>query len=148
MWPQSGDVQQQVFAEWPGFILATSNIRAPFHRVCTKGRISAEQNSRRAHSDTSPYFRRARGSVVGPGTMLQAGRSRSIQDEVIPIYNCPNPSIHTWPWGRPRLLTQISTRNLPEGKGRPARKGNNLTATCETSRLSRKCGSLDGLIQG
>jgi hypothetical protein len=31
----------------------------------------------------------------------------------------------TWP------LTEMSTRNLPEGKGRQARKADNLTATYE-----------------
>jgi hypothetical protein len=28
-------------------------------------------------------------------------------------------------------LTEMSTRNLPEGKGWPARKADNLTAICE-----------------
>jgi hypothetical protein len=28
-------------------------------------------------------------------------------------------------------LTEISTRNLPRGKGRPARKADNLTVICE-----------------
>jgi hypothetical protein len=28
-------------------------------------------------------------------------------------------------------LTEMSTRNLPGGKGRPARKADNLTATCD-----------------
>jgi hypothetical protein len=28
-------------------------------------------------------------------------------------------------------LTEISTRNLPEGKGRPAPRAENLTAVCE-----------------
>jgi hypothetical protein len=28
-------------------------------------------------------------------------------------------------------LTEMSTRNLPGGKGRPARKVDNLTAICE-----------------
>jgi hypothetical protein len=28
--------------------------------------------------------------------------------------------------------TEMSTRNLPEGKGRPAREADNLTAICET----------------
>jgi hypothetical protein len=36
-----------------------------------------------------------------------------------------------WPWGRLSLLTKISTRNLPVGKGRLARKADNLTAICE-----------------
>jgi hypothetical protein len=29
-------------------------------------------------------------------------------------------------------LTEMSTSNLPKGKGRPARKADNLTAICET----------------
>jgi hypothetical protein len=36
-----------------------------------------------------------------------------------------------WPWCRLSLLTEMSTTNLPGGKGRPARKGDNLTAICE-----------------
>jgi hypothetical protein len=28
-------------------------------------------------------------------------------------------------------LTEMSTRNLPGGKGRPASKANNITAICE-----------------
>jgi hypothetical protein len=41
-------------------------------------------------------------------------------------------------------LTEMSTRNLPggRGKGRPARKADKLTAICETI-VQRKCGSLD-----
>jgi hypothetical protein len=43
--------------------------------------------------------------------------------------------------GSTQPLTEMSTRNLPGGKGRPARKANNLTPSL--SRLYRKCGSLD-----
>jgi hypothetical protein len=46
--------------------------------------------------------------------------------------------------GSTQPLTEISTRNIPGGKERPARKSDNLTAICEpVSRLSRKCGSLN-----
>jgi hypothetical protein len=38
--------------------------------------------------------------------------------------------------------TEMSTRNLPRGKGRPARKADNLTAICEPI-VWRKYGSLD-----
>jgi hypothetical protein len=38
-----------------------------------------------------------------------------------------------WPWGRLSLLTEMSTRNLPGAKELPARKSENLTATCEPS---------------
>jgi hypothetical protein len=37
-------------------------------------------------------------------------------------------------------LTEMSTRNLPVGKGRPALR---LTSLLSVSRLSRKCESLD-----
>jgi hypothetical protein len=33
--------------------------------------------------------------------------------------------------GSTQLLTEMSIRNLPGGKGRPARKADNLTAICE-----------------
>jgi hypothetical protein len=42
--------------------------------------------------------------------------------------------------GSTQSLTEMSTRNLPGGKRRPASKADNLAAV---SRLSRKCGSLD-----
>jgi hypothetical protein len=35
--------------------------------------------------------------------------------------------------GSIQLLTEMSTSNLPGGKGRPARKADNLTAICETT---------------
>jgi hypothetical protein len=38
-------------------------------------------------------------------------------------------------------LTEMSTRNLPEGKERPARKADNIIAIL--SRLSKKYGTLD-----
>jgi hypothetical protein len=44
--------------------------------------------------------------------------------------------------GSTQPLTEMSTRNLPGGKGRLARKADNLTAICEPIAL-RKCGSLD-----
>jgi hypothetical protein len=33
--------------------------------------------------------------------------------------------------GSTQPLTEMSTRNLPRGKGQTARKANNLTAICE-----------------
>jgi hypothetical protein len=33
--------------------------------------------------------------------------------------------------GSTQRLTEMSTRNLPGGKGRPARKDDNFTAICE-----------------
>jgi hypothetical protein len=43
--------------------------------------------------------------------------------------------------GLTQHVTEMSTRNRPKGKERPAHKADNLTAN--VSRLSSKCGSLD-----
>jgi hypothetical protein len=55
----------------------------------------------------------------------------SIPDEVIGFFNWRNPSSRTMALGSTQSLTDMSTRNLPGGKGRPAPKADNLTATCE-----------------
>jgi hypothetical protein len=49
-----------------------------------------------------------------------------------------------WPSGRLSLLTEMSTRNLPGGKGGGAGRRVRLTTSSPfVSRLSGKCGSLD-----
>jgi hypothetical protein len=45
--------------------------------------------------------------------------------------------------GSTQPLTEMSTRNLPGGKGWPARKAKLTTSPPSVSRLSRKCRSLD-----
>jgi hypothetical protein len=55
----------------------------------------------------------------------------SIPDEVIGFFNLPNPSSRPIFLGSTQRLTEMSTRNLPEGKRRAARKAANLTAICE-----------------
>jgi hypothetical protein len=58
------------------------------------------------------YTQGARGSVVGWGTMLQAGRSPvRIQDEV-DVLNLPNTSSRTMALGSTQSLTEMSTRNF------------------------------------
>jgi hypothetical protein len=52
-------------------------------------------------------------------------------DEVIGFLKLVNPSSCTTALGSTQPLTEMSTRNLPAGKGRPARKTDNLTAICE-----------------
>jgi hypothetical protein len=56
----------------------------------------------------------------------------SIPDEVIDFFNWPNPSSRTVALGSTQPLTEISTRNLPGGKGRPARKTDNINDICES----------------
>jgi hypothetical protein len=78
---------------------------------------------------TLPYG--ARGSVVGWGTMLQAGMSRVRVPMLRIFFNWPNPSCRTMDMRSTQPLTKMSTMNLPGGKGRPARKVDKLTAICE-----------------
>jgi hypothetical protein len=65
-----------------------------------------------------------------------------IPDEVIGFSNSPNFSSRTMAQGSTRSLAEISIRNLPVGKGRPARKADNFTAICEPI-FCTKYGSLD-----
>jgi hypothetical protein len=55
----------------------------------------------------------------------------SIPVEVIEFFYSPNLFSRTMTLGSTQPLTEMSTRNLPGGKGRPARKAENLTAICE-----------------
>jgi hypothetical protein len=71
------------------------------------------------------------GSVVGWGTTLQAGRSRDRIPDEVDFFNLPYPSSRTMALGSTQPLREMSTRNLPGGEGRPARKADNLTAICE-----------------
>jgi hypothetical protein len=65
----------------------------------------------------------------GWGTMLQAGRSLvQFAMRLLDFFNLPNPSSRTMALGSTQPLTEMSTRNLPGGNGRPA---DNLTAICE-----------------
>jgi hypothetical protein len=64
--------------------------------------------------------------------MLQAGRSGvRIADKVDSFLNLPNPSSRTMALGSTQPLTEMSTRNLPGNKKRPARRADNLAAICE-----------------
>jgi hypothetical protein len=49
----------------------------------------------------------------------------------VDIFSLPNPSSRTMALGSTQFLTEMSTKNLPVGKGQPARKAENLTAICE-----------------
>jgi hypothetical protein len=55
-----------------------------------------------------------------------------IPDEIIEFFNWPNPSSRNIILGSTQPLTEMSTWNLPGGKGRPAPKADNLIAVCES----------------
>jgi hypothetical protein len=55
----------------------------------------------------------------------------SIPVGVIGLFNWPDPSSRTTALGSTQSLTEISTRNLPRGKGPPTRKTDNITTICE-----------------
>jgi hypothetical protein len=68
----------------------------------------------------------ARRSVVGWGTMLQTGRLLvQVLDEV-DTFSLPNRSGRTMALRSTDPLTEMSTRNLPEGKKWPARRTDNV----------------------
>jgi hypothetical protein len=50
----------------------------------------------------------------------------SIPDEITGFYNWPNPSSSTMTLGSTQPLTEMNTK----GKGRPARKADDLTTIC------------------
>jgi hypothetical protein len=62
--------------------------------------------------------------------MLQAGRSRDRVPMRWIFSNLSNPSGRTMTLGPTQPLTAMSARNLPGGKGRPARRADNLAAIC------------------
>jgi hypothetical protein len=47
------------------------------------------------------------------------------------VFNLPNPSSHTMVLEFIQPLTEMSTRNIPQGKVWPAHKADNLTAIYE-----------------
>jgi hypothetical protein len=63
--------------------------------------------------------------------MLQAGRSPvRVQDEV-EFFKLPNSSSRTMALGSTQPVTEMSARNLPGGRKRPARRADNLATIYE-----------------
>jgi hypothetical protein len=63
------------------------------------------------------------------------------------FFNLPNPCSHTMALGSTQPLTEMSTRNLPGDKGRPARKADNLTTSVGVL-MSRFLMGIHYLLQG
>jgi hypothetical protein len=73
----------------------------------------------------------ARDSVVGWGTMLQAGRSPVQVPSEVDLFRLPNSSSRTMALGLTQPLTNMSTRNLPGSKKWPPHRADNLASVCE-----------------
>jgi hypothetical protein len=75
----------------------------------------------------------------------------SSPDKVDFLFNLPNLSSCTMALWSAELLTEMSTRNLPGVKRRPALKADSLTAICEPmvgASNSHILMGLHGLLQG
>jgi hypothetical protein len=57
----------------------------------------------------------------------------SISNEVTGFFNWPSPSSSTVVLGSTQSLTKMRTRNIPGGKGRPAREADNFTVIYESA---------------
>jgi hypothetical protein len=74
----------------------------------------------------------ARGSIVGSGTMLKAGRSQvRFSMESLNCLNSPNSSSRNMALGLTQPLKETSAGNLPGSKERPACKADVLSIICE-----------------
>jgi hypothetical protein len=62
--------------------------------------------------------------------MLQAGRSPVRVPDEVDFLNLPNPSRRTMALRSTEPLTKMSTRIVPGGKKRSARRADNLAAIC------------------
>jgi hypothetical protein len=63
--------------------------------------------------------------------MLQARRSPVRAPDEVDFFNLVNPSSSAMTLGSTQPLTEMSTRNLPGGKKRQARRADNLAAIYE-----------------
>jgi hypothetical protein len=63
--------------------------------------------------------------------VLQAGRSPVRVPDEVDFFNLPSPSSRNMALGSTQPLTEMSTRNLPGGEKRQARRADNLAAIYE-----------------
>jgi hypothetical protein len=63
--------------------------------------------------------------------MLQAARSPVRVPDELDFFNLSNPSSRTMAVWSTQPLIEMSTRNIPGGKKRPARRADNLAAIYE-----------------
>jgi hypothetical protein len=80
------------------------------------------------YEKTVNIFVRAKWSV--PVALMKC-KTEMYRPDVIRLFNWANPFSRPMALGSTQPLTEMSTRNLPGSKGRPARKADNLTAMYE-----------------
>jgi hypothetical protein len=74
-----------------------------------------------------------RSSVIGWGTMLQAGRSPVRVADEVDCFNWPNLSSRNIALASTFPLTEMTTKNLSGGKKRTTHRTHNLAAICESN---------------
>jgi hypothetical protein len=101
------------------------------------------QNKERGLKMEITFWLHSTKSLVGTRASLHLYRTSvsredalSIPDEIIGIFIWPNPSSRIMALRSTLPLTEMSTRKFSVGKGRSARKADNLTAICEPRRLT------------
>jgi hypothetical protein len=62
--------------------------------------------------------------------MLEAGKSPVRVPDEVDVFNLPNPSSRSMTLGSTQPITKMSTRNIPGGEKRPARRVDNILFYC------------------
>jgi hypothetical protein len=85
--------------------------------ICNAIRLAYPPNfsAAKVHIVVLCFMMGTRGSVVGRGTILQAGRSRVRVPMMWIFFNLPHLSSSIMPLGSTQPLTEMRTRNLPGG---------------------------------
>jgi hypothetical protein len=113
-----------LFLSLPGFFMPPGRVQRPRH--------SSWCATAPAHKLHQRSLRRTYLSHTWSWLLSHSERVHVlIPDEVIGFLNRPNPSSSTVALGSTQSLVEMSTRNFPGGKERPAHKTDNFTAISE-----------------
>jgi hypothetical protein len=119
------------FSRWSWLLIVSTQQWEFYIKVAIYSLICLAWNMDNAKCKAFRTNEGTHGSIVGWGTIHRKLEDHGlIPNEVIGFFNWPNPSSLTMALGFTQLLTEMSTRNLPVGKGRPVNKAD-VTAICE-----------------